>query len=122
MQVIWRGQRQRLLLILLSCLFLLLLIIIVLLCGLDDGGGDAVQIPLTVLADSAAAVVGLLQNANLLQRLADLPLNGGGRVGVVRRPVAASVAATVQFCEGPNADVFAQVDVPCDSSCGRCAY
>jgi hypothetical protein len=34
---------------------------------------------------------------------------------VVRRPVAASLAAAVQFCERADADVFAQVYVPCNS-------
>ena len=48
--------------------------------------------------------------------MADLALDGGRAVGVVGGAVASSVAATVEFCEGTNTDVFAEVDVSCNGS------
>ena len=96
--------------------FLLTLLVLVLLCSLDNGCCDSVQVALTVLANSPATVIGLLEDTDLFQGLADLALDGSGGVCVVRRTVTASVAAAVEFYEFANADVFAKVNMPCDGS------
>ena len=116
-------DERRLLLILLLLaltflLFLFLLLFFLLPCSLHYGSCDTVQVPLTVLGDSPAAVVGDLEDADLLEGLADFALNGCRGVGVVRGTVPAPVASAVKFCEGTDADVFAQVDVSCDRGCG----
>ena len=102
---------------LLSLVFFVLVLIF--LCGLNNSCCDSVQVALTVLANSPAAVIGLLEDTDLLEGLADLALDGSGGVGVVRRTVTASVAATVKFYEFANADVFAKVNVPCDGGYRR---
>ena len=99
---------------LLTLLFLVL--VLVLLCSLDNGCCDSVQVALTVLANSPATVIGLLEDTDLFQGLADLALDGSGGVCMVRRTVTASVAAAVEFYEFANADVFAKVNMPCDGS------
>ena len=109
-----------LLLGLLGLLLLLFLILLFPLC-LDDGSSDAVKIPLTVLADAAAAVVGLLEDTDLLERLADLALDRGRGVCVVRGTVAPSLGTTVELGQGADTDILAEVDVPCDSSCLDCS-
>ena len=111
--------RLHLLLVLLSRSLALLLLFLLLLLRrlalrLHYGCRDAVQIPLPVLGDPAATVVALLQNADLLERLADLALDGRGRGRVVRGAVSPVVGSAVQFCERADADVFAQVYVSCD--------
>ena len=63
------------------------------------------------MADTSAAVIGLLKDTDLLQRLADLALDRGGGVCVVRGAVTTSVAASVELCQGTDPDVFAEVDV-----------
>ena len=105
---------SRLLLLLLLLLFLLFLVLLLLARGLYDGRRDTVEVALAVLRDAAAAVVGLLEHADLLERLADLALHGRGAVRVVRGAVAAAVAATVELGQGADADVFPEVDVSCD--------
>ena len=98
-------------------LLIFILIVLLLFLGLDDRGRDAVEVALAVLGDAAAAVVGLLEHADLLERLADLALDRGRGVGVVRGAVPALVAAAVELGERADADVFAEVDVSCDGSC-----
>ena len=93
------------------------LVVLLLFLGLDDRGRDAVEVALAVLRDLAPAVVGLLEHADLLERLADLALHGRGAVRVVRGAVAAAVAAAVQLGERADADVFPEVDVSCDRGC-----
>ena len=106
---------RRLLLVL---LFLLLFLLLLLLAGsLDDGSRDAVEVALAVLRDAAAAVVRLLEHADLLERLADLALDRGGRVRVVRGAVPAAVAAAVELRQRADANVFPEVDVSCDGGC-----
>ena len=108
-----------LLLVLLSLsLFLFFLLVLLLALRLHDGRRDAVEVALAVLADPAAAVVRLLEHADLLERLADLALHARGRGRVVRGAVAAALRAAVQFCERADADVFAEVDVSRDGGCG----
>ena len=102
-----------------SGVLILLFLLLGLAGGLDYRGRDTVQVALAVLRDAAAAVLGLLEHADLLERLADLALHGGGRVRVVRGAVAAAVAPAVELGEGADADVFPEVDVSCDGSCFR---
>ena len=87
-----RASRLLLLSLLLG---LLLLLFLLLALRLHYCSRDTVEVPLAVLGDPATAVVGLLEDADLLERLADLALDGRGRVGVVRGAVAAAVAAAV---------------------------
>ena len=107
------AQTPNLLVIL---LLIFVLIVVLLFLGLDDRGREAVEVALSVLRDLAPAVVGLLEHADLLERLADLALHVRRRVRVVRGPVAPPVAPAVQLRERADADVFPQVDVPRD--CG----
>jgi len=87
----------RLFIVFLLTLFFLLLLFVVLLilCSLNNSRCDSVQVALAVLANSPATVIGLLEDTDLLQGLADLALDGSGGVGVVRGAVATSVAATM---------------------------
>ncbi|KZV84789.1 hypothetical protein EXIGLDRAFT_776157, partial [Exidia glandulosa HHB12029] len=68
--------------VLLLVLLLLVLVASGLALGLDDGGGDTVEVTLAVLGDAATTVGGELEHADLLERLADLALDVGGGVGV----------------------------------------
>lgn len=104
-------------LLLILILFLVLVFLLSLAGRLNDGGRDAVEVALTVLGNAAAAVVGLLEHADLLKRLADLALNRGRSIRVVRWAVAATVAAAVQLGQGADTDVFPEVDVSCDRGC-----
>lgn len=76
-------------------LFLLLFVVLLVLGSLNNSRCDSVQVALTVLANSPATVISLLEDTDLLQGLADLALDGSGGGGVVRRAVATSVTATV---------------------------
>ena len=104
-------------LLLFLLLFLLLLLLLGLAGSLDNRGRDAVEVTLAILGNAAAAVVGLLQDANLLEGLADLALDRGGCVRVVRGAVPAAVAAAVKLDQGADANVFPEVDVSRDSGC-----
>lgn len=103
---------------LLCLLFLLLLFLVLLLfaSSLNYGSRDTVEVTLTVLGDTAATVIGLLEDTDLLERLADLALHGRRAVRVVRGAVTPAVAATVKLGQGTDADVFPEVDVPCNGS------
>lgn len=108
-------EMNDLLFLLLNLLFLLLVLLFP--RGLHYRGRDTVKITLAILGDAASTVVGLLEDTNLLERLADLALDGRGAVCVVRWAVAAAVAATVELRQGADTDVLAEVDV---AGNGRC--
>ena len=108
------NKTEDLLIVLLN--LLLFLVFLLVLLGLNNGGGNSVQVTETVLAYSAATVLSLLKYTNLLQRLANFALHRGGRFVVVGGTVSTPVASTVQFCEGTNTDVLAEVDVSCNRS------
>lgn len=75
-----RAARTLLFILLLN---LLLIFISLLPLCLNNSGRNPVQVPLTVLANSPATVCGLLEDTNLLERLANLALHRGGRIAVV---------------------------------------
>lgn len=112
-KLLW-ATKTFLLLILLNVLLLICLLL--LLGGLDNSSRNPVQIPLTVLGNSPSSIFCLLEHADFLKGLADFALHGRGRVGVVRGAVAPSVATTVEFCQGTDTDVLAEVYVPCNGS------
>jgi len=107
---------KHLLVVFLFLLFLLLVLLLSLPGSLSDGSGDTVQIPLAVLGDSSSTVLGLFEDTDLLEGLADLALDAGGRITVVRGAVSATVLATVKLGEGTDTDILAEVDVTSDGS------
>jgi hypothetical protein len=58
----------------------------------------------------------VLKDTDLLKRLADVPLDGSGSVGVVRGSDSSSVLSTVELGEGSDTDVLSEVDVSSDGS------
>ena len=93
-------------------MFLILLLLLSLFpLRLDDCSGDTVEIPLTVLADAAAAVVGLLEDTDLLERLEDLAVNGSGGVDVVGGARATVLGGAVNLPQTANTNGLAHVDV-----------
>lgn len=92
-----------------------LLVILILLLSLGGGLGDTVQITLAGLGDAAAALlVVLLQDANLLEGLHDLAVDGAGGVDVLGGAGAAVLGGAVDLAEAADADGLAEVDVAGD--------
>lgn len=92
-----------------------LLLILLLLLGLSGGLGNTVQITLAGLGDAAATLVlVMLNDANLLEGLEDLAVDGAGGVNVVGGGVAAVLGGTVDLAEAANTDSLAEVDVAGD--------
>ena len=92
-----------------------LLVVLLLLLGLGRGLGDTVQITLASLGDAAAALLlVLLQDANLLERLHDLAVDGAGGVDVLGGPAAAVLGGAVDLAEAADTDGLAEVDVASD--------
>ena len=92
-----------------------LLVILVLLLGLSGGLGDTVQITLAGLGDAAATLLLiLLEDANLLEGLHDLAVDGAGGVDVLAGARAAVLGGAVDLAEAANTDSLAQVDVAGD--------
>lgn len=90
----------------------LLVILILLLLGLSGGLGNSVQITLAGLGDAAATLVlVLLKDADLLEGLHDLAVNGAGGVDVVGGGVAAVLGGTVDLAETADTDGLAEVNV-----------
>ena len=75
--------------------------------GLRDPPAALAAAPFLVLLD-------LLHDAEFLQRLQDLAVDGAGRVDVVRGPRAAVLGAAVRLAQPAHADRLAQVDVAGD--------
>lgn len=93
----------------------LLLVILVLLLGLGGGLGDPVQIPLAGLGDaSAALLLVLLEDANLLEGLHDLAVDRARGVDVLGGARAAVDGGAVHLAEAADADRLAEVDVAGD--------
>lgn len=75
-------------------------------------GKHTVQVTLAGLGDAAATLLlVLLEDANLLQGLHDLTVNGAGGVDVVRGAGTAVLGGTVDLAETANTDSLAHVDV-----------
>ena len=90
----------------------LLVILLILLLSLGGGLGDTVQITLAGLGDAAATLLlVLLNDANLLEGLEDLAVDGAGGVDVVGGTVAAVLGGTVDAAETADTDGLAEVDV-----------
>lgn len=93
----------------------LLVILLVLLVGLSGGLGNTVQITLAGLGDAAATLLlVVLDDADLLEGLEDLAVNGAGGVDVVRGGVAAVLGGAVDLAEAADTDGLAEVDVAGD--------
>lgn len=92
-----------------------LLVILLLLLGLSGGLGNSVQITLAGLGDAAATLVlVLLKDADLLEGLHDLAVDGAGGVDVVGGGVAAVLGGTVDLAETADTDGLSEVDVAGD--------
>lgn len=52
--------------------------------------------------------------------ITDFALNRGGAVGMVRGAVSAAVATTMEFCQGADTRLLAQVDVTGNGSYRSC--
>jgi hypothetical protein len=72
---------------------------------------DTVQISLTVLGDSSAAVLGLFQDTNLLESLDNSSVDRAGGVLVVGWSGATVDSVTVMLVESANTNVLVEVDV-----------
>ena len=67
-----------------------------------------IQIPLAALSDATASLLlVLLKNANLLEGLHDLAVDGAGGVDVVRGPRAAVLRGAVNLAQTTDADGLA---------------
>lgn len=98
----------------------LLVILVILLVGLGGGLGDTVQVTLASLGDAAAALLlVLLEDADLLEGLEDLAVDGARGVDVARGPVAAVLGRAVRPAEAADTDRLAQVDVARDRGGAR---
>lgn len=93
----------------------LLVILLVLLVSLSGGLGDTVKITLAGLGDAAAALLlVVLNDANLLEGLEDLAVDGAGGVEVVRRTDTTVLGRAVELAETADTDGLAEVDVAGD--------
>lgn len=93
----------------------LLLVILILLLGLGGGLGNSVQITLSGLGDaSATLLLVLLENANLLEGLHDLAVDGARGVDVLGGARAAVDGSAVDLAEAADTDRLAEVDVAGD--------
>lgn len=82
----------------------------------DGGLGDTVQIPLSTLGDATAALLlVLLDDTDLLEGLEHLAVDTGGGVNVVRGAGSTVSRGTVDSAELADTDGLAQVDVTGDS-------
>jgi hypothetical protein len=92
-----------------------LLVILILLLGLSGGLGNSVQITLAGLGDaSATLLLVLLENANLLEGLHDLAVDGAGGVDVLGGARATVDGSAVDLAEAADTDGLAEVDVAGD--------
>lgn len=90
-------------------------LLLILLLGLSGGLGNSVQITLAGLGDAAATLVlVLLNDANLLEGLEDLAVDGAGGIDVVAGAVATVLGSAVNLAETANTDGLAEVDVAGD--------
>lgn len=96
-------------------------LLVVLVVLLNSSHRNSVQISGTRLGDSPTTLasgilvlINLLDNAELLERLDDLAVNGAGGIDVVVGPRATVLGAAVDFAETANTDGLAQVDVSGD--------
>lgn len=94
---------------------LVILIVLLLLILLGGGLGDTVQITLAGLGDAAAALLlVVLDNANLLERLQDLAVDGARGVDVLAGAAAPVLGSAVDLAEAADADRLPEVDVAGD--------
>lgn len=90
-------------------------LLLILLLGLSGGLGNSVQITLAGLGDAAATLVlVLLNDANLLEGLEDLAVDGAGGIDVVAGAVATVLGSAVNLAETANTNGLAEVDVAGD--------
>lgn len=93
----------------------LLVILLILLLSLGSGLGDTVQITLAGLGDAAATLlVILLKDANLLEGLHGLAVDGARGVNVLGGARAAVLGGTVDLAEAADTDGLTEVDVAGD--------
>lgn len=93
----------------------LLVILIILLLGLSSGLSNTVQITLAGLGDAAATLLLiLLKDANLLEGLDDLAVDGARGVDVVGGTRATVLGGTVDLAKTADTDGLAEVDVAGD--------
>lgn len=91
-------------------------LLLLLLLLLEGGLGDAVQIPLAGLGDTTAALLlVLLDDTDLLEGLEDLTVDSARGVNVVRGAGTAVLRGSVDLAEAADTDGLAQVDVTSDS-------
>ena len=110
-----RRQRQDFLDPMSSVVTANLLVVLVLLLGLSGGLGDTVQITLAGLGDAATTLVLiLLEDANLLEGLEDLAVDGAGGVDVLGGAGTTVLGGTVDLAETADTDGLAEVDVAGD--------
>ena len=75
-----------------------LLVVLILLFSLERGLGDTVQITLASLGDAAATLVlVMLDDADLLESLENLAVNGAGGIDVVGGARAAVLGGTANY-------------------------
>ena len=75
---------------------------------------DLLKISLSVLGDSSSSVGVVLEDSDLLEGLADVPLDRGRGVGVVGGSDSSSVLASVELGERSDTNVLSEVDVSSD--------
>lgn len=96
-------------------ILLVILIILLLLLSLSSGLGNTIQVTLAGLGDAAAALLlVLLKDANLLEGLHYLAVDGARGVDVARGAGAAVLGSAVDLAETADTDGLAQVDVAGD--------
>lgn len=89
-----------------------LVVILVLLVSLDGGLGNTVQITLAGLSDATTSLLlVVLEDADLLESLEDLTVDGAGGIDVVGWAGAAVLGASVNLPQAADTDGLAHVDV-----------
>lgn len=95
--------------------FPLLVILLLLLVSLSGVLGDTVQITLAGLGDAAATLLlVMLNDANLLEGLEDLAVDGAGGVDVLGGTAATVAGGTMDLAETADTDSLAEVNVAGD--------
>lgn len=76
-----------------------------------------IQISLSSLRNPSSTLGANFNNANLLEGLEDLAVNGAGGVNMVGGTGSTIFLSTVSLAETADADGFAEVDMASDGSC-----
>jgi hypothetical protein len=96
---------------------LVIILILALLILSNSSLSNTVQISLSSLRDSSSTLGANFNNANLLESLEDLAVNGAGGVDMMGGAGPPVLLATVSLAETADTDRFAEVDMASDSSC-----